>query len=403
MKIFSLNSDSKKELIKNLIMFVVFISVSAVISFFMVSHSINTHAKPSCDGIASRIFAGGANKNIFSSSDVIADIAEEVSPSVVHINTESVQTIETPGIEFFGNDEFFKRFFGFSPFGDEIPQQPRQQLKRKAAGMGSGLIISSDGYILTNYHVVRNASKITVKLKEDREYEAKLVGKDKYSDLAVIKINERGLMPAKLGDSSKIRPGQWAIAVGSPAGLDNTVTLGIVSALSREIPQLSNVSFIQTDAAINPGNSGGPLLNINGEVIGINTAIIGSAQNIGFAIPINIAKNIVNQLKSGQVIGHPWIGVAMSPITKEIAISLGISANTKGVVVGKVMPDSPAEEAGLAEGDIIQRIDGKKYEDPKEIQASIRIRKIGDKINVQILRDGNILVKNVKISNWEEK
>jgi serine protease Do len=281
-----------------------------------------------------------------------------------------------------------------------MPQQ--QPLQRNASATGSGFIISPDGYILTNNHVVQNAQKITVKTKDEKQYRAKIIGRDKYSDLAVIKIDGHDLKPVKLGDSSKIRPGQWAIAIGSPQGLDHTVTLGIISALSRQIPELSNVSFIQTDAAINPGNSGGPLLNIKGEVIGINTAILGSAQNIGFAIPVNVAKNAVNQLKSGQSIGHPWLGIAMSPMTKEVAAALGISANTKGVVIGKVLPNSPAEKAGLTEGDIIQRIDGKRFSDSKDIQNYIRSKKVGDKVTIQILRDGNFLAKTVRIGNWQE-
>lgn len=393
-----MKSEFKKEFFKNTAIILTSVAISMTASFFIILTSVKTFAKNDIDN-NTKIIGKVDKLNIFSNSDTIADIAQEAAPSVVHINTEVQQTITAPNMDFFfDNDEFFKRFFGFSPYEQNTPNKP---LTRKAEATGSGTIISKDGYILTNYHVVQNASKIIVKTKDEKEYPAKLIGKDQYSDLAVIKINGKDLKPAKLGDSSKIRPGQWAIAIGSPQGLDHTVTLGIVSALSRQIPELSNVSFIQTDAAINPGNSGGPLLNIKGEIIGINTAILGSAQNIGFAIPVNVAKNIVDQLKSGEKIGHPWIGIAMSPMTKEVADALGISANTQGVVVGNVMPNSPAEKAGIMSGDIIQRIDGKRFSDPKAIQDYIRSKKIGNSVNIQILRDGNFLAKRVKVDNWQ--
>jgi len=399
MKNFNFNVDQKREFTKNLVLFLACTLLSTALSFFLVSNSIKSYAKPNLEVTHSKLFES-ASKNIFSNSNAIADIAEDVSPSVVYITTEVVQKIDNSDMGFFfNNDDFFKDFFGFSPFREDYHRQP---LQKKATAAGSGFIISSDGYILTNFHVVKNASKITVKIKGEKEYPAKLVGNDKYSDLAVIKIDEKGLKPARLGESSTVRPGEWAIAVGSPQGLDHTVTLGIVSALSRQIPELSNVSFIQTDAAINPGNSGGPLLNIKGEVIGINTAIMGTAQNIGFAIPVNVAKNVVEQLKSGETIGHPWIGIAMTPVTKELAAAIGISANTQGIIISKVMPNSPAEKAGLVEGDIIQKIDGKRFSDSKEVQSYIRSKKIGDNINAQILRDGNIFGAKIKIGNWQE-
>ncbi len=400
MKFYKSDYFFKKEFVKDLILICICVVISLMASFLFVKYLIKNNEKLTYKEYDTKL-STGTIKNIFTDSDIIANIAAEVSPSVVYINTELEQTIQSPEVDIFNNDEFFKQFFGFSPFGEE--NMPKRQLKRKSAGTGSGTIITSDGYILTNYHVVRDASKITVKTRDEKEYKARIVGKDKFSDLAIIKIDEKNLTPARLGDSSKIRPGQWAIAVGSPQGLDNTVTLGIISALSRQIPELPNVSFIQTDAAINPGNSGGPLLNIKGEVVGINTAILGSAQNIGFAIPVNIAKNITGQLKSGQAIGHPWIGIAMAPLNKETLKTLGLSANTHGIAIAKVMPDSPSEASGLTEGDIIQRVDGKRYDKPKDVQNYIRSKKIGDKVNIQILRDGNILGKDVKIGNWGEK
>ena len=403
MKFLKFDAVSKREILKNTAVIFVSVAVSTALSVFLLAPSIQAAAKENST-ITSRIskmkLFGDAENSLVCGGDIIADIAEDVAPSIVHINTEVRQTINGNGMEFFfENDEFFKRFFGFSPYEGA----PRQPMIRKAQTMGSGTIISKDGYILTNYHVVQDASKITVKTKDEKEYQAKLVGKDRYSDLAIIKVDGKELKPAKLGDSSKIRPGQWAIAIGSPQGLDHTVTLGIVSALSREIPQLSNVSFIQTDAAINPGNSGGPLLNIKGEVIGINTAILGTAQNIGFAIPINVAKSVVDQLESGEKIGHPWIGISMAPVTKELAAALGISEKTQGVVVGSVLQNSPSEKAGLMSGDIIQRIDGQQVTSPEQVQAIIKEKKIGDSVNIQILRNGKMLAKKVKIGNWLEE
>ncbi|HSA07620.1 MAG TPA: trypsin-like peptidase domain-containing protein [Candidatus Gastranaerophilales bacterium] len=398
MKIAQINSEQKKELLKNLAVIFICIICSTTLSLFIINPKLSGNAAVIKNNIAQKSeITSGVEKNLFSDTEIIADIVEEIQPSVVHITTEIEQKLIQDPRQYFFEDEFFKRFFGHDQ--NEF-QTPRLPLSGKTAGTGSGTIISSDGYILTNYHVVQNASKIVVKTKDGKEYEAKLIGKDKYSDLAVIKINEKNLKPAKLSDSSKIRPGQWAIAVGSPQGLEHTVTLGIISAIRRDIPELSNVSFIQTDAAINPGNSGGPLLNIKGEVVGINTAIMGTAQNIGFAIPVNTAKKIVDQLKSGETIGHAWLGIAMSPVTPEIAKALDISKDTKGVVITKIIRESPADNGGLQPGDIIQRIDGKKFDDPKMVQEEIKNKEVNDKINIQILREGKLMAIEIKLGNW---
>jgi serine protease Do len=333
---------------------------------------------------------------IYISSDRIADIAEIVGRSVVSIETENEEVLEFDFKTFPFDEDFFEKFFGINPNGKITPKT------RKVTGNASGTIISPDGYILTNYHVIEDAKTITVTTKDDKEYPAKVVGKDKFSDLAVIKIDAQGLLPAKLGNSQTIRPGDWVIAIGSPLGFSNTVTLGIVSALSREVP-ISNIDFIQTDAAINPGNSGGPLVNINGEVIGINTAIAGRAQGIGFSIPVNVAKDISSQLIAGKTIPRPWVGVAMTALNPDLAKSLGVVSNTKGIVVSEIIPSSPADKANLEQGDIIQRIDGKVVSDPKELQTIVRAKPINSTINLQILREGKMLGKSMTIAQWPEE
>lgn len=389
------NSECRKEILKNLFIVIMCVGLSSAVNFFLISpkYAANELKNKKVEPPAAAV---RAEKSIVNSSDIIADIVEKITPSVVHITTEAEQNIVNDPSQYFFQDEFFKHFFDF-----EIPQR-NMPLKRKTQGTGSGVIISDNGYILTNYHVVQNATKIIVKNINEKEYQAKLVGKDQYSDLAVIKIEEKGLVPAKLSDSEKIRPGQWAIAVGSPHGLDHTVTLGIISAVRRDVPQLSNVSFLQTDAAINPGNSGGPLLNIKGEVVGINTAIIGTAQNIGFAIPIDTAKTILEQLKTGESIGHPWLGIAMGPLTAELANAIGVSAKTQGVVITKIIPNSPADAGGLQAGDIIQKINGKKILTPDELQNEIKLKKVNDNITLQVLREGQLLGVKIKLGNWGE-
>ncbi|MBY0551246.1 MAG: trypsin-like peptidase domain-containing protein [Candidatus Obscuribacterales bacterium] len=320
--------------------------------------------------------------------NIIADIAAAATPAVVNIDTRTSVTI---------NDNH-----PFNQFGLDDLFEQRQPKKYESHGSGSGVIIRSDGYILTNNHVVQKADEIKVTLADKRTFMGKVVGKDKYTDLALVKIDASNLKAAKLGESKELRPGDWAIAIGSPLGLSQTVTLGIVSALGRSISNLNAVELVQTDAAINPGNSGGPLLNIRGEVIGINTAIRGDGQNIGFAIPIDIARQVADQLVETGSIKHPYLGIAMQDMDPKLARYMGLASGTKGVVVVKVESDSPADSAGLVSGDIIQRMDGKAVSSSKEIQAMVRGRKPGEVMNVVVLRGQAVVPVEVKVGNFDD-
>lgn len=336
---------------------------------------------------------------IFLAENTIADIAQKVSDSVVNIDISSSIVLSdspfSPPVPF-GNFDFF-----FGPgTGNKMPfPNGRRKLERK--GAGSGLIYRADGYILTNNHVVGQADDIQVTLNDKRVFKGTVVGRDSFTDLAIVKINANDLPVAALGTSKNIRPGEWVIAIGNPMGLDHTVTFGIISALGRSLRDLNNnVELIQTDAAINPGNSGGPLLNIRGEVIGINTAIRGDAQNIGFAIPIDIAREITDQLLSKGSIERPYLGIYMQDMDENLARSLGVSANTKGVVIAGLAVNSPAEKSGLEQGDIVQKVEGKSVKTSREVQAVIRSHKPGDSITIIIFRDGALKSMNVKIGNY---
>lgn len=328
---------------------------------------------------------------------LVADVAEMVAPSVVNIDVE--RTTPRTDLRGFSNlpfsEDILRRFFGFdpntspfTPFGNGGGSLPPQVI----SGNGSGMILNKDGYVLTNNHVVATASKITVTLNDGRQFPATLVGRDAYSDVAVLKINAPNLSPVALGNSQRLRPGEWVIAVGSPLGFDHTVTLGIVSALSRKIPDLnSNLEFIQTDAAINPGNSGGPLVNLKGEVVGINTAVSGRGQNIGFAIPIDNVKTIASDLIAGKTIVRPWIGISMVELNPELAKHIGLPPATDGIVVAQVMQNSPAAKAGLIQGDVIQKVDGKAVTKPEAVQEMVRAKPLNTQISLGILRDGKPL------------
>lgn len=323
-----------------------------------------------------------------------ADLAEGVKDVVVNISTTQVikenpmqpfMGPNSPFREFFG-DDFFKRFFG-----ENAPQGGM-----KTHALGSGFIIDTDGSILTNNHVVEKASEIKIKTASGKEYDAKVVGRDPKTDIALIKITADGKLPkaAKLGDSEAIRVGDWVMAVGNPFGLGNTVTAGIISAKGRIIGAGPYDDFLQTDAAINPGNSGGPLFNMNGEVVGINTAIVAQGQGIGFATPINIAKEILAQLKTGKVV-RGWLGIMIQDITPELAESFGITETT-GVIVADVVPDSPAEKAGLKRGDIVKSLNGKPVDNAHMLSRSVAAMGPESSTTISVLREGK--AKDVKVT-----
>ena len=314
-----------------------------------------------------------------------ADLAEQVKHAVVNISTTQVMkdnpmspfmTPNSPFREFFG-DEFFKRFFGDAPRGE-----------MKTHALGSGVVIDDNGLILTNNHVVEKADEIKIKLENEKEFDAKVVGRDPKTDLALIKVeNAKDFpKPAKLGNSDSIRVGDWVMAVGNPFGLGHTVTAGIISAKGRIIGAGPYDDFLQTDAAINPGNSGGPLFDMSGEVVGINTAIVAQGQGIGFAIPINVAKDLMPQLKSGKVI-RGWLGIMIQDVTPELAKSFSLKEN-KGALVADVMADSPAEKAGVKQGDIITHVNGKVVDDSHTLSKQVASTPPNTKLTLKIIRDG---------------
>jgi serine protease Do len=322
------------------------------------------------------------------------ELVKRVGPEVVNISTTKVIKRgsmprafgnEGPWREFFG-DDFFERFFG---------QMPRE---RKQRSLGSGVIIDpKKGYILTNNHVIAGADEITVRLDDGKEYNAEVVGRDPKTDLALIRtkagLDVEGGAP--LGDSNKVEIGEWVMAIGNPFGLERTVTVGILSAKGRVIGAGPYDDFLQTDAAINPGNSGGPLFNMKGEVIGINTAIVASGQGIGFAIPINMAKELLPQLEKGKVT-RGWLGVSIQEVTEEIAKSFNLK-DAKGALVAEVMEDTPAKRGGMERGDIITSFDGKDVETPNELQRIVASTPPDKSVKVKVIRNGKTETLAIKL------
>lgn len=324
---------------------------------------------------------------LVSGNSFIVDAVNLVGPAVVRI--DSARTVKT-GVPKVFEDPFFRQFFGDSPF------PPAERLEE---GSGSGFILRSEGIILTNAHVVEQADQVTVKLKDGRSFEGTVVGEDPVTDVAVVKIEAQDLPTVAIGNSDTLQPGEWAIAIGNPLGLDNTVTVGIISATGRTSSEVGvpdkRVGFIQTDAAINPGNSGGPLLNAKGEVIGMNTAIIGGAQGLGFAIPINTADRLAEQLIQTGKVEHPYLGIQMVTLTPEIAAEVEQEQgeqlqlkNQVGVLVMRVLPDSPAAAAGLKPGDLIQKIQDKSIATAENVQDQVALSEVGTPLSLSILREG---------------
>ncbi|WP_242037792.1 HhoA/HhoB/HtrA family serine endopeptidase [Tolypothrix sp. FACHB-123] len=329
---------------------------------------------------------------IFSSSggdpNFVVGVVQKVGSAVVRI--DSSRTVTSQPEEF--EDPFFRRFFG------DTPSQPRQRVER---GSGSGFIINSTGQILTNSHVVDGADDVTVTLKDGRTFNGKVLGEDPVTDVAVIKIDANNLPTLGIGNSDALQPGEAVIAIGNPLGLNNTVTSGIISATGRSSSDIGasdkRVDYIQTDAAINPGNSGGPLLNVRGQVIGMNTAIIRGAQGLGFAIPINTAQRIAQQLITSGKVDHPYLGVQMVTLTPELRERINsrlgdrITLNTdKGVLLVNIVPRSPAAAAGLKSGDVIRSINNRPVDKIEDVQRLVENSKIGEPLQMQVVRNGQV-------------
>ena len=330
-----------------------------------------------------------------------SSLAEMVSPAVVNVRTE--KTVQGGGRVYrhfnqnpFGNDDrfndFFEKFFG---------EQPQKDFKERS--LGSGFIIDKDGFIVTNNHVIENADKIKVKLKDGKEYNAEIIGRDPSTDLALIKVPSGNNLPVvAFGDSNNLKVGQWVVAIGSPFGLEETVTAGIISAKGRVIGSGPYDNFLQTDASINPGNSGGPLIDMQGQVVGINTAIIASAQGIGFAIPVNLAKGVIEQLKSKGEVTRGWLGVVISDINDDVAEYYGVK-DKKGAMVMEVVKGDPADKAGIQANDIILEVNGHKVETSRDLTNQIANISVGEKVKIQVLRNNKKMTITVEIAKRPEE
>jgi len=330
------------------------------------------------------------------------ELVADNSDAVVNISTTKTmkktdmpqlpEGMEIPeGVPF---NDLFKHFFG----------GPRRMPEREAHSLGSGFVLSSDGYILTNHHVIKDADEVIVRFNDRTELEAKVLGSDERSDVALLKVEATGLTAVKLGDSTKLKVGEWVLAIGSPFGFDYSATAGIVSALGRSLPSDSYVPFIQTDVAINPGNSGGPLFNLDGEVIGINSQIYsrtGGFMGVSFAIPMDVVMDVVAQIKSQGYVSRGWLGVVIQDVTRELAESFGLD-KPKGALVSRVLPDSPAAKAGFEAGDVILKFNGKSIPTSSDLPPLVGRTPIGKKVDVVVMRDNKRKMLAVKVEELPE-
>jgi Do/DeqQ family serine protease len=337
-----------------------------------------------------------ANPLVNPNTNFITQVVDKVGPAVVRIDSSRTVTSRVPDVF---NNPMFRQFFG-----SDLPTGPQQRVEK---GEGSGFIISGNGQILTNAHVVEGADTVNVTLKDGRSFKGKVLGSDPVTDVAVVKIEANSLPTVPMGNSDQLKPGEWAIAIGNPLGLDNSVTTGIISATGRSSRDVGvpdkRVQFIQTDAAINPGNSGGPLLNASGQVIGMNTAIIQGAQGLGFAIPINTAQRIANQLATKGKVDHPYLGIQMVTLTPELKQNLNSNPNAgisvdeeQGVLIAKVMPNSPAAKAGLRAGDVIHKINGQPVKDAEGVQKAVEGTQVGSNLRLELRRNQKDTVVTVQ-------
>lgn len=354
-------------------------------------------SKPEIQVAAASEDSPRSNSDRLVPSNFVTEVVNRVGPAVVRIDTQ--RAVSRSGPEDF-NDP--RRYFG-QPFPDDSgPVEPE---KKTQTGMGSGFILTANGQIATNAHVVEGVETVTVTLKDGRSFPGRVVGRDSVTDVAVVQIDAQGLPTVTLGDSKGLQPGEWAIAIGNPLGLDNTVTTGIISATGRSSRQAGvpdkRVEFIQTDAAINPGNSGGPLLNQNGDAIAMNTAIVQGAQGLGFAIPIETVKQIADQLVAQGKVEHSYLGIKMTDLTPEVKENLNRQSGLRvledrGVLIVEVVPNSPAAIAQLRPGDTIQKIDGKVVSNADEVQQAVSQVRVGTELQLEIRRNGQTLTSGVQ-------
>lgn len=331
--------------------------------------------------------------NVFAMPESFSPVVKKTAPSVVNISTTKTITRQV--------DPFFDNFFGmFGGMPFDHPPVNRgmpNQREFKSSALGSGFVIDREGYIVTNNHVIEGADEIIIRFPDEKEFKAKVVGTDPLTDLALLKIDPKGIniQPIVLGDSDATEIGDWLVAIGNPLGLGGTVTAGILSAKGRVLGDGPYDNFMQTDVSINPGNSGGPLINMNGEVVGINTAIIQSAQGLGFAVPVNMLKDILPKLKQGRV-SRGWLGVALQPLDEKLAESFGMK-DTKGVLIADVTAGEPGAKAGLKAGDIIVSVDGKPTTDTRTLVGVIGSKSPNEQVRMGLIRDGKNITLNVRL------